>query len=417
MNKLNYEILSAIDNIDSTIMESEINVMNSLISSYDKAIMILENCNDNTDVDSFDIFQESVIMEADNNVKKESKVKKIINKIIDTFIFGLKQIWSILKNLFKNKKEPVKPITEKGIELVKQSVGDDKVVVTVSTTISDVKPEVKVSTASHDTEKEEQIKSQIEQDDGFNNIIYRYYGKNCVKMKETSRGSKHYKVYDEEAYRYKIDNSTKIDDLTITIEPNGDVMVNFFECRNSLDSLSNNWERFDNKIRSLDVNQLDVLGYIGRFVDEFYTMRDEIDKNLIKYNVTTSSCLGFITLTEVLIKEIRDITDKFNKTCGFMYKIASKYKKDHNINCLNDTVNSDEYGVKPENYKYIERTYEELKDLVDEIYGYIIILKRVKERLERQEILVSIICESIAKKSDDGKDYYEDAKRAYYKTH
>ena len=63
MNKLNYEILSAIDNIETTVMESEMNVMNSLINSYDKAITVLEYCNDNVDTSSFDIFQESVIME------------------------------------------------------------------------------------------------------------------------------------------------------------------------------------------------------------------------------------------------------------------------------------------------------------------------------------------------------------------
>ena len=91
MNKLNYEILSAIDNIETTVMESEMNVMNSLIASYDKAVMILEHCDDNNDVSSYDIFQESVIMEADTvdgfTIPPVSRKKTVKQVIVDILLF------------------------------------------------------------------------------------------------------------------------------------------------------------------------------------------------------------------------------------------------------------------------------------------------------------------------------------------
>ena len=166
MNKLNYEILSAIDNIETTVMESEMNVMNSLINSYDKAVMILENCDDNTNVDSFDIFQESVIMEADNNVK-ESKAKKIIDKIIDLFkLIGrmIKNAYNFIKGKIDKVKRKGKPIVdEKLVEEIKDIVDDDTASIEIIPSISgSSKPEVVVTTASHDTEKEKQIKSKIE---------------------------------------------------------------------------------------------------------------------------------------------------------------------------------------------------------------------------------------------------------------
>lgn len=82
-NELGVDILSAIENIDNVIIESEISVMDALINAYDKAIMILENCDD--DCSSFDIFQEGLSLGKDGedhiNSKKENILKKILNMI------------------------------------------------------------------------------------------------------------------------------------------------------------------------------------------------------------------------------------------------------------------------------------------------------------------------------------------------
>jgi hypothetical protein len=82
-NELGVDILSSIENIDNVIIESEISVMDALINAYDKAIMILENCDD--DCSSFDIFQEGLSLGKDGedhiNSKKENILKKILNMI------------------------------------------------------------------------------------------------------------------------------------------------------------------------------------------------------------------------------------------------------------------------------------------------------------------------------------------------
>ena len=120
MNKLNYEILSAIDNIETTVMESEMNVMNSLINSYDKAITVLEYCNDNTNVDSFDIFQESVIMEADNN---NGNKKSLLKKLIDLFNKAIEKLGKLFKPVidkFKEIKNAIKNKNQINIKIVKE---------------------------------------------------------------------------------------------------------------------------------------------------------------------------------------------------------------------------------------------------------------------------------------------------------
>lgn len=51
-------LLQYIDQIDQSVADAEIDVLESLIESYDKSIMILENADDTTDLFAFDIFQE-----------------------------------------------------------------------------------------------------------------------------------------------------------------------------------------------------------------------------------------------------------------------------------------------------------------------------------------------------------------------
>ena len=95
---LTNEILSSIDNIDECVMEAELNVISAMINEYDKAIMIMENYNGN-DYSSFDIFQESVIMEdgeepnnsnagSDNNQTTrnwQSRKNSLLSRIIQSF--------------------------------------------------------------------------------------------------------------------------------------------------------------------------------------------------------------------------------------------------------------------------------------------------------------------------------------------
>lgn len=52
------DLLTQIESLQETQTNAEISVLESLIGSYEKSIMILENCDESMDLSSFDIFQE-----------------------------------------------------------------------------------------------------------------------------------------------------------------------------------------------------------------------------------------------------------------------------------------------------------------------------------------------------------------------
>ena len=102
-------MFNIIDEIDSVTMESELDVLLSMLSLYNKAMIISENYKSAEECDSlpFSIFQESsVIMES----KSESIFKKLIRIIKETF----KKIVESIKKIFKrsSKKEDIGKIKE-----------------------------------------------------------------------------------------------------------------------------------------------------------------------------------------------------------------------------------------------------------------------------------------------------------------
>lgn len=118
------EIFSSIDSINDIMMESEMNVLSSLIDSYDKAMMIMENYS-GEDMESFSIFQEaeeSAVQSGDpksNNSadakkgKNESFFKKawmFIPRLIGHLIAFLKKVWN----------NEIAPTVEKGVNTVKE---------------------------------------------------------------------------------------------------------------------------------------------------------------------------------------------------------------------------------------------------------------------------------------------------------
>lgn len=90
------DILKSIDDISESIIDSEINVCESMLEAYDKSVTILENY-EGDDISSFNVFTESFIMEAtQSEIKKESGIIVVIKKIRDAIA---KMIVSILKKL------------------------------------------------------------------------------------------------------------------------------------------------------------------------------------------------------------------------------------------------------------------------------------------------------------------------------
>ena len=65
------------DSIDTVVIESNIDVYESLCASYDKAYDILEYCSeDESDLSLFNIVQEAAIEEDDTDVDAEAKKSK-----------------------------------------------------------------------------------------------------------------------------------------------------------------------------------------------------------------------------------------------------------------------------------------------------------------------------------------------------
>lgn len=91
-----------IDSIDEVVIESNIDVFESLCASYDKAYDILEYCSDDdVDFGMFSIIQESTIEKGDTESnadikKKDKKQGNILSKMLDAIISFFKMIGSAI---------------------------------------------------------------------------------------------------------------------------------------------------------------------------------------------------------------------------------------------------------------------------------------------------------------------------------
>ena len=118
------------DSRDTVVIESNIDVYESLCASYDKAYDILEYCSeDESDLSLFNIVQEAAIEEDDTDVDAEAKKSKkkkskkdnedsLIKKMIDAVISFFKMIGSAIASFFGKVKEGV---TDKLRKLSKKS--------------------------------------------------------------------------------------------------------------------------------------------------------------------------------------------------------------------------------------------------------------------------------------------------------
>lgn len=155
---MSVDIMRTIDSIELEQIESEFNVIESLIESYEKSIFILEQCSSDTDLSAFEIFQEGekwdnfkndanapVLGNENENIGK--RIAMFIPRLIAAIIRLCKNIFSKNKNMtrqmesdvaemkgekgffsrFKKKKEPVereKTSTEK-LQEKSPTVSDD----------------------------------------------------------------------------------------------------------------------------------------------------------------------------------------------------------------------------------------------------------------------------------------------------
>ena len=87
------EILNSIDQIDDITTEYTVSTMNSMIDSYEKSTLILENY-EGDDLSSFSIFQEGEIMD---DVKKQGKGQSTLMKILSFIPRLIKAIFNKIK--------------------------------------------------------------------------------------------------------------------------------------------------------------------------------------------------------------------------------------------------------------------------------------------------------------------------------
>lgn len=116
-NTIRTDVMDAISNIDDVVTESDLSVISSMIESFDKASVILENYNGD-DVEMFNIFQEAA--EEKKNPLKEDTWWKTILYFIPNLV-GL--IISKIKKLF-GKEEQTK--TQQVINAVKNAPQEAK---------------------------------------------------------------------------------------------------------------------------------------------------------------------------------------------------------------------------------------------------------------------------------------------------
>jgi hypothetical protein len=111
-NMIISEVLDAIDNINSTSISNEINVCESLLISYDKMSVIIENCND-TSYDEFQIIQEGSKLDAlKEDFKKQNEGKSTINKIIFAIPRLLRSLFRLITGKLKKCEDTLETIDD-----------------------------------------------------------------------------------------------------------------------------------------------------------------------------------------------------------------------------------------------------------------------------------------------------------------
>lgn len=99
---MNEHLLNLIDNIDETIVESEVSVLNSLHDLYEKQYMFLEYCESMDE--NYQFIQESLFMEA-NEEKKPNKIVSILKAIGTAIMSFVRSIGRKIKDFFDKRRK------------------------------------------------------------------------------------------------------------------------------------------------------------------------------------------------------------------------------------------------------------------------------------------------------------------------
>lgn len=116
------DLLMYIDRIDQSVNDSEISVLEAMIQSYDKSIMIITEASDDTDLSVFDVFQEG---EKWDKFKEDTKAPVLGKKgegVIKRFLMLIprliQKLFVMMKKLFTKNKN-IEQKMEKDIQTLK----------------------------------------------------------------------------------------------------------------------------------------------------------------------------------------------------------------------------------------------------------------------------------------------------------
>lgn len=102
------DLLQYINQIDQSVADAEIDVLESLIASYDKSIMIIQESADNADLSAFEIFQEGEKWDKFKEDTKDpvfgKKGEGIVKRLLMIIPRLIQKIVALIRKLFTNNK-------------------------------------------------------------------------------------------------------------------------------------------------------------------------------------------------------------------------------------------------------------------------------------------------------------------------
>lgn len=213
MTNLDEEILSAIDDIDTVVMESEINVLSTISSLCTKSMMIKSNTSEQT-------FQECFVMEA--NIF--SKVGNLLKTAWESLISLLKRISEFFRRQYNKIKEKIKKIGSKKDKDAKTNNASNQS--TSSNTQTDQVPNTEINISMNLTRYKEALEESL-------NIINDILGHDVAELfKNTSLCSSiansfnsiaNDKVIDGETYKFDmVKDKDRASEITGLILKNGE---------------------------------------------------------------------------------------------------------------------------------------------------------------------------------------------------
>jgi len=130
-------LLQYIDQIDQSVADAEINVIESLIQSYDKSITIITEASDDTDFSAFDIFQEG---EKWDKFKEDTKapmfgkkgeglikrILMILPRLIQKFVALIRRLVSRNKSFEQKMDKDIQQMKQQATTVVAEPITDEQ---------------------------------------------------------------------------------------------------------------------------------------------------------------------------------------------------------------------------------------------------------------------------------------------------